>query len=248
MISYLQIVSLALLFSTTMANGVRRRNQEQETLGSVFLTAVESGNTDSPNVLQLDTSFDFAVKGETMASLSKQISDICKELGRIGYESSSSSGENNGEMDYYSMNCQFEIGETAEQAVQMMRQAITLAKPTSFSSSSNSNSYYNSPNVAGQQKGLEELLKLANTLEEVMLIVPSWQNAAFNYGSPGMSSININMNKEYVYNNTDDFMHFDEFGEIIEEEDDGIDEEEEVVEEEDDGVEEEEEVVEEPGK
>jgi len=195
----LKSFSLALLLSSTAAAGIRRINEE--TLGELFLEAVANATDpdDHHPIIQRDGSFNAEVKGEFMAPLSKDISDTCIQLGRIEYSNSNSDSQT-GEMQSFSLNCRFDKNETYDPydaAWKVMVDTVMRAKPTSTSFSNNLNTNY-VPNMLGQQKGLEMLMKMANTIEELVLVVPMWQNAVSNYNYPFTSSISVNINKIYV--------------------------------------------------
>jgi hypothetical protein len=192
-------LSFALVLSSSAAARGMRRLQDQ-TLGAAFLEAVAEAPTDSPSlVYNRDGSFSADIKGESMTPLSEAITEICTRLGRIEHYNSYSDGHT-GEPQNLGLTCRFERNGTYDEAYQEFSDVITEAEPISTSFSSNVYSNYYGTNMMGQQTGLEMLIQMAETIEEVMLVVPAWQNVMMNH-SPHTesSSINININKYHDY-------------------------------------------------
>ena len=225
------LVFSPLLFSSTMAKGMRRL-QEDQTLGAAFLEAVTEGSDGSTMQASYsrDGSLSADVKSEFMTTLSEELTEICSRLGRTEYLSSYSDSET-GETQYFSLTCRFEGDNTTyDMAYDEMVKSIQSAEPVSTSMSSNVYQNYYGPNMAGQTKGLEMLIQMATTIEEVMLVVPTWQNAFYNDSPHEGSSINVNINKYYDYDyshnmtgDDDMWMHMNDdamMGPPIEESDD----------------------------
>lgn len=181
----------AILLSPTTAGGTVRK-QDTGGLGSKYLQTVNTTPDDTPQTSR-DGSMSAEVMGEFMAALSQDMLDSCIALGRVEYESSYMD-VSTGEVQSYGITCRFQTIEAYDEAFATMRDAIAAAMPISTSFSSNINSYYSG---AGQRQGLEMLLQMAQTLEEVMLIVPTYLSYSYPYQTS--SSININLNKAYVY-------------------------------------------------
>lgn len=181
---------LASALSSTTASGPVRK-QATDGLGSKYLQTVNSASIDTPETTR-DGSISAEVMGHSMASLLQEISDACNAQGHIEYESSYTDAST-GEVQSYSITCRLQTIEAYEMAFKTMRDAIAAKMPTSTSSSSNLNSYYSG---GGQKQGLEMLLQMAQTLEEVMLVVPTYLNYGFPYQTS--NSINVNLNKAYV--------------------------------------------------
>eukprot|EP00977_Amphora_coffeiformis_P002411 scaffold450_cov175-Amphora_coffeaeformis.AAC.2 len=198
MMIYKALLFASVLPSTIAGGTIRKRDSDGLGLGSKYLQTVNSATNDTPQA-SMDGSISADVMGEFMASLSQEISDACIAEGRVEYESSYTDSAT-GEVQNYSITCRLQTTEAYDTVFMTMRDAIAAAMPTSTSSSSNLNYYYPGD---GHKEGLEMLLNLAQTLEEVMLIVPSYQNYGYPYQSS--NSINVNLNKAYVYEEHEEY-------------------------------------------
>ena len=206
---------IAASLSPTLAAGGMRRVQESTSLGDLFLAAAKNVTDTTMIQYQKDSYISAEVKGEAMASLRDDMHEVCIQLGVIESESQNGDGQS-GEVQSYSATCRFNTIEDFDTASQVMRDAIMAANPATTSFQASTNNYYN--DIAGQkaqQRGLEMLLHLAETLEEVMLIVPYWQNVLSSGHYPQTSSISVNLNKVYEYTDgmTDDMAYLEESGE-----------------------------------
>ena len=175
--------------------------EEDQTLGSSFLETVASSDMATQLSYNRDGSLSAEVKGEFMTSLTEAITDTCNQLGRTEHLSSSSDSET-GQVQYYSLTCGFDGNETYDEAYNEMMNSIMQAEPLSTSVSNNVHANFRGPDMSGLRLGLEMLIERATTVEELMTIIPSWQNTLHARYPPGMrdrNSINININKAFVH-------------------------------------------------
>jgi hypothetical protein len=190
---------MAASLSTTLAAGTRR--VQESTLGELFLATAKNVTGSDPQVsFQRDFSINANfVTGDEMATLASELRESCNDLGYIESESSYSD-TSTGELQSMNMYCRLSTGEDFNVALTAMMDSVNAANPASTSTSTSvySNGYYDAAARKAMLQLMEMLLQMAETIEEVMLIVPYWSNYVADAVAPSSSSININLNKAYV--------------------------------------------------
>jgi hypothetical protein len=187
---------MAASLSTTLAAGTRR--VQESTLGEQFLAAAKNVTDSEPQMSwQRDGSINAEIaSGDEMASLTSEIRESCNELGYVESENSYTDSFT-GELQNVYLYCRFSTDEDYNVAMKAIMDSVNAANPTSMSTSTNvySNGYTDIASQKAMQQGMEKLLQMADTIEQVMLIVPYWSNYITYY--PSTHSINVNLNKAY---------------------------------------------------
>ena len=161
------------------------------TLGAAFLATADKSKEESTS--QRDAYFGAELETEAIGPLAMELGSLCREQGFIESESNNRGGE--GQVTSYSLTCRFPEPQF-ETVLDGVRNLISESDITSYSVSSYANG--NSPSsFMAQKEGLEMLLKMAETIEQVMLIVPAWQSVISQggYSNPRTNSVTISLNE-----------------------------------------------------
>lgn len=187
---YKTLLFAALIAATAGAATGVRRAQEDLTLGDLFLQATKSVNATTTR--SSDSTINAELDADSVASLGAAVNKACVKYGYI--ESENSSGDD--ATQSYTIGCRVSVaGATYGEAYAEIRELVAAAKPTTISYQMSSYDNGDNNNLA-QKKGFEVLFREAATLQDVMLIVPSWQNTMYSPVTTG--SISVFLNSPYV--------------------------------------------------
>jgi hypothetical protein len=201
----------AMLLSSTTATFLRQDNENPEasvTLGATFLAAANNYTTGTP-IIETSATINAQLEAEAIPSVADAFRTLCLKHGHVEHEQTSHGDPNYGGSTWSNINCRIPMG-MLDIILTSARTMIEDADGTTVDSSISSYvSHYSNPSsLLAQKKGLEQLLKKAETIEEVMLIVPSWQNVVSQfYPTTNTSVVSVNLNQLWDWdfpNATDD--------------------------------------------
>jgi hypothetical protein len=197
MIHYKGLLLATLLWSTTATS--LRGLQETElgtTLGDAFLTAADIDNSDTKPTVETSTNINAQMEADKIPEIGNDFRALCNKNGYV--ESDSSSYGPLTSYPYANINCRVPtslLDVILSATLAMLDEAEGAVYDTSTSSYINS---YNPASLLAQKKGLEELLRLADTIEQVMLIIPAWQNIVSQLSpATNTSTVYLNLNQKY---------------------------------------------------
>jgi hypothetical protein len=203
MINYKGLLLAALLSSTTATffgdEDSGGDPAEGPTLGDIFLAAANN-YTDAKPVFEKQASINAQLVAEELVEFSDEFRDMCDANGYVESENTYHSDDLNGGYFYSNIYCRVKSS-VFDTFVAAVRTMLDGATDPAYDISMSTYSGYSTPAVyLAQKKGLENMLRAADTIEEVMLIMPSWQNLV-SYGSPSIvdtAVVAINLNPKYV--------------------------------------------------
>jgi hypothetical protein len=194
---------LAMLLSSTTATFFRQQEEDDTelgpTLGETFLAAANNFTGTTTAIIETSANINAQLDAEAVLQVADEFRSLCNKHGYVEHESTTHGDPSIGGSFYSNINCRMPTSQM-DFILDKTRTMVDEAGATTYDSSLSSYvSYsYNPSSLLAQKMGLEELLRKAETIEQVMLIIPSWQNVASQfYPTTNTSTVSINLSQNY---------------------------------------------------
>jgi hypothetical protein len=201
-------VVLGTLLSSTHAalSSAPRRRTQSMSLGQTVLAIAKNYTLSDRNVTTTKSgSFSLELEASAIKPLAAKVDLLCTKQGSV---SSKSQSGNDTVATSYSLGCsltkeKYGVYEAAVIALLKTAQGNSTSYTYYMDTSTYGDSYYSigDPQIyLAQQKALERLMVKADTIEDVMLVLTSWQGVVTSFVSnnpTSSSTISVNLNQKY---------------------------------------------------